>query len=495
MPIRLEVPTKETEGIDRVWIPHPGPQTELLTRTEDEMLYGGARGGGKSDGGRMWLLDQTDNPLFRALVVRKNAGDLDDWVDKARYWFGPMGATFAYKPSVITWPSGAKIITGHLKDADAYTKYQGQEFQRMLIEEATQIPDLKRYVQLIGSCRSTVPGIRPQVLLTANPGNIGHQWVKARFIDPAIPGNPFKDGTGRSFVFIPSTVDDNPTLSKNDPGYLRYLDSIKETDENLWRAWRYGDWSIFVGQVFSKFRPATHVISRLPDNVKLSQCKKIVGFDWGYNAPGAAVFIAVTPKNRWGVKHYYQYRELYLTKNDPAEWASRLAELNEMDKIDWMVLPHDCYSEAQGHKSIEKVFKEYMPSLNFIRGKTLSKGARHQRVAIMQWCLSADENEPAGDPRFQILARCTDMIRTLPNLVYDENDIEDIDTDGEDHLFDAASLALMTEISDAPAGRVIQTNPSGVFKPTESFALSRDGLTVPRDALEELRESLPTYGN
>jgi len=136
-----------------------------------------------------------------------------------------------------------------------------------------------------------------------------------------------------------------------------------------------------------------------------------------------------------------------------------------------------------------------MPTLNFIRGKTLSKGARHQRVAIMQWCLSADENEPAGDPRFQILARCTDMIRTLPNLVYDENDIEDIDTDGEDHLFDAASLALMTEISDAPAGRVIQTNPSGVFKPTESFALSRDGLTVPRDALEELRESLPTYGN
>jgi hypothetical protein len=79
--------------------------------------------------------------------------------------------------------------------------------------------------------------------------------------------------------------------------------------------------------------------------------------------------------------------------------------------------------------------------------------------------------------------------------LYYANGILVTNTDGEDHLFDAASLALMTEISDAPSGRVIQTNVSSLFKPTETFGLSRDGLVVPRDALDELRESLPNYGN
>lgn len=361
----------------------------------------------------------------------------------------------------------------------------------MLIEEATQIPDRKRYVQLIGSCRSTVEGIRPQILLTANPGNIGHQWVKERFIDPSPPGRPFRDETGRSLVFIPSTVDDNPTLTQNDPGYVRYLDSIRETDENLWRAWRYGDWSIFVGQVFAKFRPNTHVIQRMP--VPLSQCRRIVGFDWGYNAPGAAVFLAALPKSRWGVDHYVQYRELYLTQNDPSEWADKLSPLMEIDKVDWMVLPHDCYSEAQGHRSIESIFRERMPQVRFIRGKTLSRGARHQRVAVMQWALGTDEAEAGfGAPRLQMLERCTETIRTLPNLVYDENDIEDIDSDGEDHLFDAGSLALMTDRAEReePKGQVISSaRKQERGKP--SFRVGSDGEVKGDDFLEAIRSALP----
>lgn len=488
--ISVSIPDEVRARYDRVWTPHPGPQTEILTRLEDEMLYGGARGGGKTDAGIVWLTDHIDNPRYRALIIRKNADDLADWMDRARYWYEPMGATFAYKPTIITWPSGAIFRSGHLKDADAYTKYQGHEYQRELIEELTQIPDKKRYIQLIGSCRSTVPEIRPQILCTANPGNIGHQWVKERFIDPAVPGTSFEDTSGRSFIFIPSTIDDNPTLTENDPGYVRYLNSIKETDENLWRAWRYGDWSIFVGQAFSKFRTHTHVIPSLP--VKLSECKRIVGFDWGYNAPGAAVFIAVTPKNRWGVRHYYQYREIYQTQNDPSQWADKLEQLIKIDKIDWMVLPHDCYSEARGEKSIETVFKEKMPDVKFVRGKTLNKGARHRRVAIMQWALNVDEAESGfGTPRLQILQRCLDSIRTLPNLVYDENDIEDIDTDGEDHLFDAASLALMTEISDRPAGGVISQEPRQSLKTRQTFPVDEKGAIFPGDILEKVRSSLP----
>jgi len=77
-----------------------------------------------------------------------------------------LGAKIAYRPAEITFPSGATIKTGHLKDDQAYTKYQGHEYQRMLIEELTQVPDEKRYLQLLASCRSTVEGIKPQVFNT-----------------------------------------------------------------------------------------------------------------------------------------------------------------------------------------------------------------------------------------------------------------------------------------------------------------------------------------
>lgn len=490
--ISVSIPDEVREKYSRIWIPHPGPQTEVLRRNEDEILYGGARGGGKTDAGIVWLTDHVDNPLYRSLIIRKNADDLSDWIDRAKQWYEPMGATFAYKPAIISWPSGAVFRTGHLKDADAYTKYQGHEYQRILIEELTQVPDKKRYIQLIGSCRSTVEGIKPQVMNTANPGNIGHQWVKERFIDPCESGKRFKDNNGRSFVYIPSTIDDNPTLKDKDPGYVRYLDSIRETDENLWRAWRYGDWSIFVGQVFNKFRTDTHVIPRLP--IPLNQCRKIVGFDWGYNAPGAAVFIAVTPKNRWGVKHYYQYREVYMSQNNPEEWAQKLNLYMSEEKVDYMVLPHDCYSEAQGHKSIEKVFKQYMPTVNFIRGKTLSKGARHQRVAIMQQMLNPDDSEPESirTPRFQMLSRCIESIRTLPNLIYDERDIEDIDTDGEDHLFDATSLALMTE-TEHTGGSVVNNQKGNRVKLEKTFQNNAAGQIVFPDILEIMKKDLQKH--
>lgn len=498
---QITVPEDIKAKYDRIWVPHPGPQTEVLMRNEFEILYGGARGGGKTDAGIVWLTDHVDNPRYRALIIRKNADDLADWIDRARYWYEPMGATFAYKPAVITWPSGAVFRTGHLKDADSYTKYQGHEYQRELIEEATQIPDEKRYIQLIGSCRSTVDGIKPQILLTANPGNVGHAWVKQRFIDPAPPGEPFTitdQDTGsqsRSRIFIPSTIDNNPTLQAKDPEYVKYLDSIKNTDENLWRAWRYGDWSIFVGQVFSNFRPDTHIIKKLP--VPLKDCKKIIGFDWGYNAPGAAVFVAVTPENQWGVKHYYVYREIYQNKTTPEDWAKQIKMFAEIDEIDYMVLPHDCYDDKYGVLTIEKTLKEICvdrkgnPLLKFIRGNSGTRASRHQSVAIMQELLTASESEPVSKrhPRLQFLERNREILRTLPLLVYDENDIEDIDTDGEDHLYDALTLALKREY-EFGGGAVLNSKLKHRIPISRTFTQNTQGETTFPDILEATKKDL-----
>lgn len=202
----------------------------------------GARGGGKTDAGQAWLLYDIDKPRYRALVIRRNATDLDDWIDRAKVMFAPARGVFV--GGTFNFPSGARIRTGHLKDDNAYTKYQGHEYHKMLIEEITHITSEDNYEKLLGSCRSTVEGIKPQVFCTTNPDGGGFSWVKRRW---NIPDHPTEtvvvndEKNGRTRVFIPSRVQDNPKLMENDPGYVKYLESI--TDDDLRDAWLNGSWT------------------------------------------------------------------------------------------------------------------------------------------------------------------------------------------------------------------------------------------------------------
>lgn len=224
------------------WKPQ-AKQIQALVRAEDEVLYGGSRGGGKTDAGQAWLLYDKDNPRYRALVIRRNADDLKDWVDRARKMYQGTGAIFTGQPAEIAFPSGAIIRTGHLKDENAYTKYQGHEYQKILIEELTHIPREGDYEKLLGSCRSTVPDIPSQVFATTNPDGPGYEWVKERFHIPDEPKENVisKTDDGRTRAFIPAKVEDNPVLMQADPGYVKYLESIK--DEDLRKAWREGSWA------------------------------------------------------------------------------------------------------------------------------------------------------------------------------------------------------------------------------------------------------------
>lgn len=246
-----------------IWAPQP-KQTEALIRTEFEILYGGARGGGKTDAGMAWLLYNKDNPLYRALVIRLNAKDLNDWVDRAKKMYASTGAEFVGQPTEIRFPSGAIIRTGHLKDENAYTQYQGHEYHNILIEELTQIPYEKNYEQLTSSCRSTVDGITPQIFCTTNPGGLGHEWVKKRWqlsSDPhdiVVTKTTFGDR-----VFVPSRVYDNPKLLESSPFYVKQLENI--SDDNLRRAWLEGSWSdpVIEGQVYRNELTAARDSGRL----------------------------------------------------------------------------------------------------------------------------------------------------------------------------------------------------------------------------------------
>lgn len=267
-----------------LWTPHP-KQIEALERSEFEILYGGSRGGGKTAAGIAWMLEYTDNPNFRGLVLRRNSEDLKDWVDRASQLYSqlPNKGTQKGNPPEFHFDSGAIIRTGHLKDSQAYTKYQGHEYHKILLEELTHIAEEKQYLRILSSARSVIADLKPQIFLTTNPGGAGHMWVKQRFVDPAEPSTTIWDN-GRSRIFIPATMDDNPTLIKNDPQYVANIEALRESDPETYRVWRYGDWDVFAGQVFREFRRQTHVIKPI---IPKSSFTHFLCMDWGYSESSA----------------------------------------------------------------------------------------------------------------------------------------------------------------------------------------------------------------
>lgn len=453
--------------------PNPGQQEFALRQpySINEIMYGGSRGGGKTFAGMLWLLEYVDNPRFQGLVIRRNADDLSDWLERARYMYVPLGADITGKPAIIRFPSGAIIRTGHLKDDNTYTKYQGHEYQKILIEELTQIQTEERYLKLISSCRSTIAGLKPQVFSTTNPGGVGHLWVKQRFIDPAPPNKPFIGEDGIKRIFIPATIDDNPVLQAADPDYVKRLESLKFTDEALYKAWRFGDWDIFVGQVYKEWKPLIHTIDYIPEDV-LKVCKKYIGFDWGYNDPSSVHWIAVTPENEFGVKRYYIYREMYNNEKTPAWWAEEIGNVVKDEPIEFMVMPHDTYSNLGGSRPIEQQFRETFQNMhlnvNLVPAEAQSHRAKINRQALLHEALSI---APDNLPYLQVHRNCQNLIRTLPSLPYSDSKPEEIDDSAEDHAYDSLTYGLY---------RILQGQSfiAGGTKPqkiTESFIINEDG--------------------
>jgi phage terminase large subunit len=455
---------------ENAWKPHP-KQEEALKRIEFEILYGGARGGGKTDAGLVWLTDYIDNPRFRALVIRKNADDLSDWVDRASRFYRGLGANIAYRPPIITFPSGAIIRTGHLKDDQAYTKYQGQEFHRILVEELTQIPTEKRYLQLIASCRSTIKELVPQVFNTTNPGGIGHGWVKGRFVDVAPPNTPYLDPiSGQSRIYIPATIDDNPSLTENDPAYVRQLDALKGTDVELWKAWRMGDWDTFAGQFFKEFNLSKHVIKYyfpFKSNVLVG------GLDWGRTDPFSTHFTEIKAVEFEGKKFFRAttFAEVYGTDKMPREWGEIIkTELDNFNltlkDVSWIRCDNQIYNpQLDTSKSIFDQFVECDEGY-----RTLLKPASKERIGgwenMHNWLSIA----PDGLPYWQITENCHNLIRTLPALVHDENKVEDVDQSGEDHAPDDQRYQFKhLKWIDAKVGGIMHTSPTTTISRTAEF--------------------------
>jgi phage terminase large subunit len=424
----------DTTGVKIYWEPHP-KQKIALERSEFEIAYGGSRGGGKSACLMAWMIEPQyiNNPRYRGLVIRRNYDDLRDYIDRAADMYRHLEVEVVGNPAEFRFKTGAIIRSGHLMDKLAYQKYQGHEYQKMGIEEATLIADEEDYLKLISSCRSTLD-LDPQVFLTCNPGGPGHAWFKNRFVDNPREKTYYDDVTGRSRIFIQSRVYDNPTLIEKDPGYLEML---KGLPEELRRAWLDGDWDVYYGQYFSQWRYDVHVCEpfHIPSN-----WYRYRAIDYGYKAPFAVVWVAVDPN-----KNVYVYRDYYVAE---MELSGHIDAINALSKDEeyratmgdpsmWIRNPQNTNRSdlaAGSHMAIADLLRK--GGINVIK-------ANNDRVSgwnLLREYLKWDDETP---PKLHVFKTCNKFIETIPTLVHDLRRPEDLDTKGPDHLADAARYALM----------------------------------------------------
>ena len=217
------------------WIPHtPTPkQQSFLSCTSTEAFYGGAAGGGKTDALLMAALAYVDVPGYRALLFRRSYADLNlpgALMDRAREWLGGSSARWNAHDHIWTFPSGASLTFGYLESENDKYRYQSSELQYIGFDELTQFAE-SQYLYLFSRLRRLAGSAVPLRMRSAsNPGGLGHEWVRARFVDAT-------DDAKR--VFIPARLADNPHLDQD-----TYTQSLENLDPVTRAQLLEGDWQV-----------------------------------------------------------------------------------------------------------------------------------------------------------------------------------------------------------------------------------------------------------
>ncbi len=459
-----------------IWTPQPR-QKLFMQRPEHEALYGGAAGGGKSDCAIAEALRQVHIPHYRGLILRKTYPQLSEMVDRSREIYLPSFPDAKYNEQKHSWtfPSGAKIYFGAMQHTKDRTNYQGKRYDFIDFDELTHFT-WDEYSYLFSRNRPNGPGTRCYIRAQANPGGIGHGWVKERFISPAPPMTPiyedvkiiFPDGKSeirrQSRVFVPSSIFDNKILMENDPDYITRLASLPENEK---RALLYGDWDSFSGQVFTEWRnnpdgyatrKNTHVINpfKIPSSWKIYR-----GFDFGYSRPFSVGWYAVDHDGR-----LYRIRELYGctgTPNEgvrwePAEIARQIKRIENEDinlkgKYVYGIADPSIFDESRGESVAVMMERQEIFFEKADNTRVAGKMQMHNRLAF-------DEN---GIPMLYIFSTCKHFIRTIPSLVYSQVDVEDIDTTQEDHIYDEVRYISMANPINPPK----KESPVKIYNPLE----------------------------
>lgn len=426
-----------------VWEPQPGPQSSAITaQFVDELFFGGARGGGKSDyllGD--YLQDVSIGEGWRGIIFRKTYNELEELQIRARELFPLLGAVYkstasADHPFSNCWyfPSGATLkmrYLEHERDADGY---QGHQYVWIGFDELPNHSTPYGYDKL-KACLRNSRGIHGRIRASGNPGGKGHIWVKARFIDVAPPYTPYVDpATGLIRCFIPSKLADNVYL-RDATQYVALLKASGSAE--LVRAWLEGDWDVVAGAYFDCWNKDKHVIKPFAIPAEWTRFRS---FDWGSARPFSVGWWAISDGTILPKNSIVRYREWYGMKEPNVglkltaeEVGLGIVKREKGDAISYGVADPSCWKVDGGPSVAERMAKvgaRFRPADN----------SRINGWDQMRQRMIGED----GAPMFYVFDTCLDWIRTVPLLQHDTNKPEDLDSDMEDHAADDGRYACMS---------------------------------------------------
>lgn len=384
-------------------------QKAFLDARADEILFGGAAGGGKSYAQLIdALLYALRCPGSKQLVLRRTYPDLERSLILEHLKFYPQGV-YRYSGTAHrgAFANGSTIEFGYCDHERDVYRYQGAEYDTIRFDELTHFTE-SMYLYLHSRLRGANRWPK-QIKSTANPGGVGHAWVKARFIDGAPPGR-VRPGPAGSRLFLPSRVQDNPFLMEKDPGYLRRLENLPENER---RALLLGEWDLFEGQYFHEFRRGVHTCRpfRVP-----AHWRRYVSIDYGLDML-AALWVAVDEQGRAVV-----YRELYEGRDNGrgaggrghivSAAARRLLEVNGGEPVYAWLGPPDLWNRNRdtGRSTAELFAQAGIPLAATSNARVDGWRAVREWLAVDGAC---------GQAALRVFDTCTELIRTLPALQYD----------------------------------------------------------------------------
>jgi hypothetical protein len=427
-------------------------QSEFLACPAREVLFAGSVGSGKTDAILMAGLSQVNNAKHRALLLRRTFPMLRDLIGRSHELFLPLGARFNKQESMWHFPSGAIVEFGFLDaDEDKY-RYMGRQFSMLGWDELTSWPGdgtdsqgqpvSSAYVYMLSRLRAVEgSGLRLEVRATCTPGGVGHGWVKSRWNIPndGSASEVIDPKTGFRRVFIPARITDNPYLANTE--YSRQLEALPEASR---RALLEGRWDIFEGAAFADWDPCIHVCSPFPIPVEWEIWR---GGDDGFASPCAVLWFAHDKIH----DRIFVVQELYTSGLNAIEMGRAVLQMDRQIPInlgDGEVIENDepldgvidsssfadtGLVEGGGRGGeMNKLGCKWKPSAKGADARLAGKAAIHQRLAL----------KSDGHPGLIVFSTCRNLIRTLPALCYSKTHPEDVDTDAEDHAYDALRYGL-----------------------------------------------------
>ena len=445
-----------------VFQPNDGPQTQFLASSEREVFYGGARGGGKSYAMLVDPLRYCTKQNHRALLIRKTMPELRDMITHSQRLYSKAypGAKWREQEKEWRFPSGARIEFGYADNMTDALRYQGQSYTWIGIDELPQYPTPDIFNFLRSSLRSVDPTIPVYLRATGNPGNVGSQWVKDMFVNPSTPNEPFyiniDTPTGVKQIsrrFIPAKLQDNPYLMQTDD-YYAMLSSLPEVQR---KQFLEGDWDAFENSSFPEFNKDIHTVE--PFEIPRSWAK-FRSCDWGYSSYACCLWFAIDWDNNLWV-----YRELYTSKVTADVFARKVLEKEHNEYIKYGVLDSSTWARRGdvGPSIAETMIQEgcrWRPSDRSPKSRINGKMELHKRLKF---------DEELEKPKLKFFTTCTNLIRTLPLLPIDRNNPEDVDTDAEDHAYDALRYGVMSRpMNPNSSAGFLEKEKDPKFEPADS---------------------------